>query len=234
MQRIKRIRNKVFMAIIFMLLQVSLVGAEGLEHLNKEMADKQLIAKVKLYEKDVSEIKKSINSAKINQYKKDADQMGSEAEKLKKAAIDKHSDIFGDIKEFKRKTGNIRNRLGVKEGRRYVFLSFSMPSKVLESYFKESVVTGYLPVFRGLLEGSYKKTIAYLKPMMEATNAGAEINPEVFKEFNIKVVPSFVLSEGKLNCFEESSCESGKYNKIAGNIGIAEADKELLQKGEKW
>ena len=228
MQRIKKTRNKVFMAIIFMLLQASFAGAEGLEYLNKEMS-----GKVKLYEKDVSEIKKSINSVKINQYKKDADQMGSEAEKLKKAAIDEHSDIFGDIKEFKRKTGNIRNRLGVKEGRRYVFLSFSMPSKVLESYFRESVVTGYLPVFRGLLEGSYKKTIAYLKPMMEATNAGAEINPEVFKEFNIKVVPSFVLSEGKLNCFEESSCESGKYNKIAGNIGIAEADKELLQKGEK-
>ena len=185
-------------------------GFIGFSHLNKEMA-----GKVKKYEKEVNELKEGIGE-KVKKYERYSEELSNQAEELKAKAVKENKDFFGDIEKLKKKSGGV-------SGRRYVFLSFSMPDKVIKEYIKESVVTGYLPVFKGFKEGNYAKTMGYLKGIMESTKSGAEINPEVFKEFNIKEVPSFVIAEGSMSCYESNSCKGGKYNKIAGNIGISGA-----------
>ena len=190
-------------------------------YLNKEMKNK-----AKKYEKEVNELKEGFGE-KVKKYESDSKELSKQTEKLKVKAIKENKDFFGDIEKLKKKSGRV-------SGRRYVFLSFSMPDKVIKEYMKESVVIGYLPVFKGFMEGNYAKTIWYLKEIMESTKSGAEINPNVFKEFNIQEVPSFVMAEGNMSCYESNSCKGGRYNKIAGNIGISGAIREMEKKGEKW
>ncbi len=115
--------------------------------------------------------------------------------------------------------------------RKLVFVSLSLSDNNLENIVREAKVRGWVPVMRGFKEGSYKKTAKYLSEMMRKTGYGVVIDPESFKEFDVKVVPTFVVAgvkEGGCSKNEEkgnlgtdaASCKNTKYNKIAGNVSF--------------
>lgn len=122
--------------------------------------------------------------------------------------------------------------LGISDKcRKLVFISLSLSDNNLENIVREAKVRGWVPVMRGFKEGSYKKTAKYLSEMMRKTGYGVVIDPESFKEFDVKVVPTFVVAgvkEGGCSKNEEkgnlgtdaASCNGTKYNKIAGNVSF--------------
>ena len=94
-----------------------------------------------------------------------------------------------------------------------VFVSFSMPEAsikhLLESLKEHPEVT---LVLRGLIDDSMEKTARYIADIKGVF----EINPERFEEYNIQVVPTFVLLKKDV-----------PYAKLQGNITLTHA-KELF------
>jgi type-F conjugative transfer system pilin assembly protein TrbC len=127
--------------------------------------------------------------------------------------------------------------------RKLVFVSLSLSDNNLENIVREAKVRGWVPVMRGFKEGSYKKTAKYLSEMMRKTGYGVVIDPESFKEFEVKVVPTFVIAgvkEGGCSKNEEKSnlgtdavsCNGTKYNKIAGNVSFEYVEGVFNKSGE--
>ena len=101
----------------------------------------------------------------------------------------------------------------------------------------------YIHTYILIKEGSYKKTAKYLSEMMRKTGYGVVIDPESFKEFEVKVVPTFVVAgvkEGGCSKNEEKgnlgadtvSCNGTKYNKIAGNVSFEYVEGVFNKSGE--
>ncbi|MDP3532601.1 MAG: TrbC family F-type conjugative pilus assembly protein [Alphaproteobacteria bacterium] len=72
----------------------------------------------------------------------------------------------------------------------YVFVSWSMPLSSLKMLAKEVDAQKAVLVFRGLKEDSFIKTASHFKELGE----GAIIDPLLFRENNINVVPIFIRS----------------------------------------
>lgn len=103
--------------------------------------------------------------------------------------------------------GNSASCSGKEREGFWIFVSFSMPNNLIANYAKFAQKIGANLVIRGLKNNSFKETIEYIK-QIEKQGLKIAIYPQIFKEFQINHVPSFVLSNGKL------------YDKITGSIGI--------------
>jgi type-F conjugative transfer system pilin assembly protein TrbC len=116
---------------------------------------------------------------------------------------------------------------------RYLFISLSMPSSALVELVKEAKKEGFVPVLRGFKENSYRKTVAAFEELVKKTDYGVSIDPELFKEFDIKAVPAIVVSAPSVICPANTSCPKAPYNKLSGNVSIRYALEEFRKKGEK-
>ena len=94
-----------------------------------------------------------------------------------------------------------------------VFISLSMPKETLKSLYQESDAQNITLVLRGLKENSFKKTAEYLK----ALEISVQIDPELFKKYQISKVPTFV-------CIKEN-----EYHTINGNISLDYAKNKFLE-----
>ena len=86
----------------------------------------------------------------------------------------------------------------------YIFVSFSLPKEVLKALAIEAKQQNGVLVIRGLTQNSFIKTAKLLQEMGE----GVVLDPTLFKEYNIHVVPTFVRKH------------TGGYQKIAGNVSL--------------
>lgn len=73
----------------------------------------------------------------------------------------------------------------------YVFVSWSMPLSSLKMLAQEADAQKAILVFRGLKEDSFIKTASHFKELGE----GAIIDPLLFRENNINIVPTFIRSK---------------------------------------
>jgi conjugal transfer pilus assembly protein TrbC len=73
-----------------------------------------------------------------------------------------------------------------------VFVSFSMPKASLKELSDQCQKYGATLVIRGVHEGSFTKTKDKIFEISE-TGLNIDINPELFKRYNIHKVPTFVL-----------------------------------------
>ena len=110
---------------------------------------------------------------------------------------------------------------------KYVFISLAMPG--LMDLLKQSKKEGFIPVLRGFKEGSYKKTIQALNQIITKTGYGVIIDPELYKEFAIKVVPTYVVTHEAKACQASQSCMPRKANKLSGNVTPEFAMQKLKQ-----
>ena len=73
-----------------------------------------------------------------------------------------------------------------------IFVSFSMPKKLLWSYFEQAKLYNAKLVMRGLVNNSFKDTV---KSMDIGDNKilRLEVNPKLFKAYQVKRVPTIVV-----------------------------------------
>lgn len=94
-----------------------------------------------------------------------------------------------------------------------IFISFSMPKESIKLLYSESLNQNATLVMRGLLDDSFKKTAAKLQSL----NVVAQINPKLFKEYQIERVPTIVAVAGST------------YHTISGNMSFNHAKERLLE-----
>jgi len=73
-----------------------------------------------------------------------------------------------------------------------IFVSFSMPEASLKSLMQEAERANATLIIRGLIEDSFKITMTRLKDCA----LSAEINPDLFEQYDIQHVPTFVKLKG--------------------------------------
>lgn len=100
-----------------------------------------------------------------------------------------------------------------------IFVSFSMPDQLLIKLDAIARKAGGRLLIRGLKNNSFKETFAYIK-QMQAQGIAIDIDPQAFEQFDVQIVPTFVLSEGF------------KYDKIAGNISVHYVLEQFAQHGD--
>lgn len=113
-----------------------------------------------------------------------------------------------------------------------IFVSSSMPISLLKSYTKEATKYNGVLVFRGLPEGSFYR-LAKLVSDISGNNAegiAMQIDDEAFKAFNIKIVPTIVLSK-EASIFSEQ-VQGGAFDKIGGNVTIKYALEVFAKEGD--
>jgi conjugal transfer pilus assembly protein TrbC len=113
-----------------------------------------------------------------------------------------------------------------------IFVSFSMPDKMLIEYSKQAKEAGATLVLRGLVENSITKTqlkAARFNPVI----ADWEINPGSFRKFKIDKVPSIVIADATNDETESSGCAVPKsYLRVDGDLSIKQALYTMGWRGE--
>jgi type-F conjugative transfer system pilin assembly protein TrbC len=107
-----------------------------------------------------------------------------------------------------------------------------MPISLLKSYVKEATKYNGVLVFRGLPAGSFHK-LSNLVSDISGDNAegiAMQIDDEAFKAFNIKIVPTIVLSRSA-SIFSEQ-VKGGAFDKIGGNVTIKYALEVFAKEGD--
>ena len=115
---------------------------------------------------------------------------------------------------------------------KYIFVSSSIPKKNLISLAIAAKKHNAYLVMRGLIENSYPKTTAYLQEIIEKSNNGFVIDPELFKLYQIKQVPAFVVSNKIEHCPSLEDCKAPKYDKLVGNVSVHYALEQIVKNGE--
>jgi conjugal transfer pilus assembly protein TrbC len=113
---------------------------------------------------------------------------------------------------------NIPNKESDIENGIIVFVSFSMPKASLIELSDQSQKHGAILVLRGICQDSFMAT---KDKILEINPKGLQldINPELFKKYDIKRVPTFVL------------VKNGKeVNRLSGNVTLEFAHQKLLEK----
>jgi type-F conjugative transfer system pilin assembly protein TrbC len=100
-----------------------------------------------------------------------------------------------------------------------VFISSSLPKKVIENYVTEAKKYKAVLVMRGLKEDSFIKTKDFV--INSGKDAGVQINEDAFSLYNIKYVPTIVLAK-EIDYGDSSNCDV-VYDKVEGNITITGA-----------
>jgi len=94
-----------------------------------------------------------------------------------------------------------------------IFISLSMPPESIKSLYLESLNQNATLVMCRLIEGSFKKTAAKLQDLKVV----AQINPKLFKEYQIERVPTILAIAGNT------------HHQLAGNISFGYAKTKLLE-----
>ncbi len=116
-------------------------------------------------------------------------------------------------------------------GELYLFVSFSLGEKALLNLAQEAKRWNATLVLRGFIEGSYAKTAKALQHIILKTGQGFIIDPELFSLFNIKAVPTYILSKPfQLNALERTS--TPLHDRIQGHVSIQYALEMFAKSGD--
>jgi len=111
-----------------------------------------------------------------------------------------------------------------------IFISSSMPMSALEKLGKQAKSAGAVLVMRGLTgdldRNGWNETMQYLRPVAK-TGASIQIHPELFKQYNVNVVPTFVFAtNGIVQGCNDDMCDANSIR--------AEGDASLDYVLEYW
>lgn len=189
---------------------------------------------------------KYLSSTVAKNYKKETKRLSSEgikkAKEYSREAVQLRRKSFKNMNKYLKEDDVFE---GVKNletedlaERRLVFISCSQNKRNLEDIIRQAKVHGFAPVMRGLKDGSYKKTAEFFSEIVKNTGYGVVIDPESFKEFDVNVVPTFVIAEGtektkEKKCKENQSCLPFKFNKVAGNVSFDYVMRLFERSGDK-
>lgn len=111
-----------------------------------------------------------------------------------------------------------------------IFISSSMPMSALEKLGKQAKNAGAVMVMRGLTgeldRNGWNETMQYLRPVAK-TGVSIQIHPELFKQYNVNVVPTFVFAtNGVVQGCNDDMCDANSIR--------AEGDASLDYVLEYW
>lgn len=109
----------------------------------------------------------------------------------------------------------IEAEMGGRKEEILVFVSFSMPELSLKELSKEAGKHNAKLILRGLYRESFRKTAEKILEI-DKKGMGLEIDPKLFKKYQIKQVPTFVLIEGEK-----------EIGRLSGNVTLEYAKTEL-------
>ena len=113
-----------------------------------------------------------------------------------------------------------------------IFISFSMPDQSIISLVQDARKIHASVVIRGLIHNSFKETFIKMASIVkESGGGGVELNPLLFKKYNIKAVPAVVVVPNDQSCFLEKICSDEKFDVIYGDIPIFNALKTIRDHG---
>ena len=224
---------------------LSLLGIQNVFALSNDISDKKWLQE---REKEFSTLNKSHFQKEIKAFAEDAKKSLKKnydrdeiewakknlfentslgfTDKQKKAFL-KDLDISHLAPRYERDSHPIPSMLNKSKGDLFIFVSFSMPKKSLKALIKQSKRAGGVLVIRGFIDNSFKKTASVIKDILGDQKGGFEINPPLFRKFNINVVPAFVLvGSGDINS------EKTQYDIIYGDISLNAALEKIAKDGE--
>lgn len=111
----------------------------------------------------------------------------------------------------------------------YIFVSLSMGKKALLNLAEQAKEFGGTLVLRGFIEGSYKKTVSALQHIIRKTGQGFIVDPELFEIFQIKAVPTFILTSS-LNLSDEK--KTPLHDRIQGHVTLSYALQKIFRDGD--
>ena len=150
-------------------------------------------------------------------------------------ATDNSQAFIENLKEMMEMPGfdeNLKAEVLKPRPRLQIFVSSSMPISLLKSYAKEAAKYNGVLVFRGLPDGSFHKLSRLVADISGGSAEGIamQIDDEAFKAFNIKIVPTIVLSK-EASIFSEQ-VKGGAFDKVGGNVTIRYALELFAKEGD--
>lgn len=121
-------------------------------------------------------------------------------------------------------------------GALYVAVSLTMPAEALRQLSVDAEKAGARLVIRGLVDGSFERTVVVAKEVFgQDALSGLAIEPQVFRAYGVDRVPTFIAAQAPVQpCQDGVDCVSAvtPHDRIAGNISLAEALRQLSQRGD--
>lgn len=113
-----------------------------------------------------------------------------------------------------------------------VFVSFSMPDDELKSYTEQAREAGATIVLRGMIDHSLEKTKHKAWDVSHGRSAW-EINPSLFRKFEVTKVPAIVLANGDSSVTESGCAPAANFLRVDGSVAIRQALLLMRRYGEK-
>ncbi|MHA3699945.1 type-F conjugative transfer system pilin assembly protein TrbC [Yersinia enterocolitica] len=105
-----------------------------------------------------------------------------------------------------------------------VFVSFSMPREELVQRVRDAAELGIPVVIRGMVEGDMRATANAVAGLVKETNTGGvQIDPTLFRQYNISAVPVLVVVCGH---------QGEKVDRLQGDIRLRDALGRVTEEGE--
>ncbi|MGM9451942.1 type-F conjugative transfer system pilin assembly protein TrbC [Legionella bozemanae] len=101
-----------------------------------------------------------------------------------------------------------------------VFLSFAMPERSLQAWLLQCKQSGATPVIRGLIHNSFQETMTAIQMLSKKTGMGMQLDPILFKTFEITEVPAVVYVKDVPLCPANMDCKPVKYDKLYGDVSL--------------
>lgn len=101
-----------------------------------------------------------------------------------------------------------------------VFLSFSMPEKSLQAWLLQCKQSGATPVIRGLIHNSFKDTMTAIQTFSKKTGIGMQLDPILFKTFDVTEVPAVVYVKDTPACPANMNCRPVNYDSLYGDVSL--------------
>ena len=119
----------------------------------------------------------------------------------------------------------------------YIFVSFSLGTHNLARLSEMAARYNGILVLRGMKDNSLPATAAEIETIraelvsnkVNSSSLALIIDPTLFAQYEISVVPSFILSEDR-RCYVGSSCLK-VFDKLVGNISASFAIEEFARNG---
>lgn len=113
---------------------------------------------------------------------------------------------------------DIKSNKVTTSGNLLIFVSSSLSDQSLKELFKDASKIGAKLIFKGLINNSFKDTYQYFKGI----EINADIDPEKFEKYQISVVPTLILLDGK----------ETKFDRLQGNVCVEEALTQFKDRGD--
>lgn len=183
---------------------------------------------INLDRKDIQESYKSLEKEEIH--------------KIDNKRIDHINKKFSDInlsQDLIKKAENMNENLFPKLSKKYqskkknhnglvIFLSASLSQNFWSEYQNEIIKYNARPLIKGFIDGSMKKTVNFINKI-ENRKAGVEIDPDLFKKFNITKVPTIILYD-PYQC-QNDDC-TPNFDKITGAVSVKYFLERVEQEGD--